>query len=344
MSPATSDFPMPKSIEVDAATATDTYAKFTAAPFQSGFGHTLGNALRRILLSSLNGSAISAVRIDGIQHEFTTLPGIVEDVSEIVLNLKQIRLNCRGETPRKLEIRKDQAGPVTAADIVTDGTVEIINPAQLICTIDKKMPFRAEIEVSSGRGWCPADKNKLPDHPIGTIPVDSMFGPVTRVRYLVGAARVGEETEMDSLFMEVWTDGRTTPAEALSEAVQILQQHLQPFLGRTLDQEANLSAISEDEQKIYKTLVRTVDSIELSVRAQNCLNNAGIRLIGELCQKTEPKMLKYRNFGKKSLEEIKERLAEMGLTLGMVFSEELATLINNEIAKMKTVEQEDEEK
>jgi DNA-directed RNA polymerase subunit alpha len=292
----------------------------------------------------LRGAAISAVRIDGVQHEFTTLPGIVEDVSEIVLNLKQIRLNCHAETPRKLELRRDQAGAVTAADIVNDGTVEILNPGQLICTLDKKLPFRAELEISSGRGWHPAEKNKLPDHPIGTIPVDSLFGPVTRVRYHVGAARVGEETEMDALVMEIWTDGRAAPADSLNEAVQILQDHLQPFLGRTIDQEASLAAISEEEQKLYKTLLRPVDSIELSVRAQNCLNNAGIRLIGELCQKTEPKMLKYRNFGKKSLEEIKERLAEMSLTLGMTFSEELTGLINLEITKLKAAAEKEEEK
>jgi DNA-directed RNA polymerase subunit alpha len=326
---------MPKSIDVDPATATDTYAKFTAAPLESGFGHTLGNALRRIMLTALDGSAISAVRIDGAPHEFTTLPGIVEDVTEIVLNLKRVRLNCHGETPKTLEIRKDQPGVVTAADILSDGTVEVINGDQVICTIDKKMPFRAEVEISSGRGWRPAEKNKKADHPIGTITVDAMFGAVTRVRYQVGATRVGEETEMDRLHIEVWTDGRMTPVDALTRAAGILQDHLQAFLGGPSHPETNLSTISEDEQKMFKLLIQGVDTIELSVRAQNCLNNAEIRLIGELCQKTEPKMLKYRNFGKKSLEEIKERLAEMGLSLGMVFSDELSAIIEAEIAKLK---------
>ncbi len=343
MSSVQSEFPMPKGIDVDAATATGTYARFTVAPLQSGFGHTLGNALRRIMLSALDGSAISALRIDGAPHEFTTLPGVVEDVTEIVLNLKQVRLNCHGETPRTLEIRKDQPGPVTAADILTDGTVEVVNPEQVICTLDKKTPFRAEIEITSGCGWRAAERNKNPEHPIGTIPVDAMFGPVSRVRYHVGATRVGEETEMDSLHLEVWTDGRMGPADALTRAAAILQEHLQPFLGGGARVEANLSTISEDEQKMFKTLIQGVDTIELSVRAQNCLNNAGIRLIGELCQKTEPKMLKYRNFGKKSLDEIKERLAEMGLSLGMVFSDELAAIIEAEIAKVKSEQDGEEE-
>lgn len=336
---ATPDFPMPKSIELDEATATDTYARFTASPLQTGFGHTLGNALRRIMLSALDGSAISAVRVDGVPHEFATIPGVVEDITEIILNLKQVKLVCHGEMPKLLEVRKDRAGQMTAADIVTDGTVEVINPEQVICTLDKKMVFRAELEISSGRGWCPAEKNKRLDHPLGTIAIDAMFGPVTRVRYHVGATRIGEETEMDSLHLEIWTDGRTSPSEALTQAANILHGHLQPFLGgKATRPEVSLAAISDEEQKLFKVLVQPVDTIELSVRAQNCLNTAEIRLVGELCQKTEPKMLKYRNFGKKSLEEIKERLAEMGLSLGMSFSAELTAIIESEIEKIKAIQ------
>lgn len=212
---AVSNFPMPQSLVVDEATATDKYVKFTAAPFQSGFGHTVGNALRRVLLSSLEGSAISAVRIDGTTHEFSSLPNVLEDVTEIILNLKKVKLNLHTDQFKTLEIRKRKAGPVTAADIITDGTVEVLNPEQVICTLDKDVPFRSEIEISKGRGWCPAEKNKRPDHPLGTILVDCLFSPVTHVRYQVGAARVGEETEMDSLVLEIHTDGRVTPQDAM---------------------------------------------------------------------------------------------------------------------------------
>ncbi len=223
-------FPMPKSIVVDEATMTDTYAKFLAQPFQRGYGHTLGNSLRRVLLSSLEGAAICSVRIDGVKHEFGSLENVVEDVTEIVLNLKNVRLNLHAEGPKLLEIRKDKAGPVTAANIICDSTVEVLNPDQLICTLDKAFPFRAEIEVITGKGYLPAEKNTAA-RSIGTIPVDCLFSPVTWVNYQVGAARVGEETEMDSLTLEIWTDGRISPRNALEEAARILRDHLQPFLG-----------------------------------------------------------------------------------------------------------------
>lgn len=339
-----SGFPMPKAIELNEKTATDTYAEFTAAPLQSGFGHTIGNSLRRVLLSSLEGVAISAVRIDGVAHEFGTLPNVVEDVTEIVLNLKQVRLLCHSDaTVKQLEIKKDSAGPVTAADIITDGTIEILNPDQVICTLDKKKNFRAEIEITKGRGYTPSEKNKKADHPLGTIPVDSLFSPVTRVRYDVGAARVGEETEMDSLVMEIWTDGRMNPHDALERASKILQDHLRPFLGKQSDEDDMLAAISEEEQKLYRVLIQPVENVELSVRAQNCLNNADIRTLGELCQKTETKMLKYRNFGKKSLDEIIEKMEKMGLGLGMDMSEELAIALNAEADRLRAEDKEDEE-
>lgn len=330
-----SGFPVPKSIELDESTATDVYGKFTVEPLQSGFGNTIGNSLRRVLLSSLEGSAISAVRIDGVSHEFATIPHVVEDVTEIILNLKQVRLLCHADSPKMLEISKNTSGEVKAGDIVTDGTVEILNPDLVICTLDKKTTFRAELEISKGRGYIPAEKNKKADHPLGTIPVDSLFSPITRVRYDVGAARVGEETEMDSLHVEIWTDGRIEPQDALEKAAKIFQDHLRPFLGAQAGGDDVVAAISEDEQKLYRTLIQSVDNIELSVRAQNCLNNADIKILGELCNKTESKMLKYRNFGKKSLDEIKTKLDDLGLSLGMTLSDELATAIEAESAKLR---------
>lgn len=338
---AASNFPMPQSVVMDETTATDKYAKFVAAPFQSGFGHTVGNALRRVLLSSLEGSAISAVRIDGTTHEFAAIPHVVEDVTEIILNLKKVKLNLNADQPRTLEIRKKKAGPVLAGDIITDGTVEILNPEQIICTLDKDTPFRAEIEISKGRGWSPAEKNKRPDQPLGTIMVDSLYSPVTYVRYQVGAARVGEATEMDSLTLEINTDGRIAPKDALEKAAKILKDHLKPFLGSQLTEGSALSSISEEDQKLFKILSQDVEVLDLSVRAMNCLNNANIKLLGELCMKTESRMLKYRNFGKKSLDEIKEKLSDINLSLGMTFSEELSNAIMAESDKVKAVKKED---
>lgn len=339
---AVSAFPMPQRLEKDEATANGKYSKFIAAPFQSGFGHTLGNSLRRVLLSSLEGAAISAVRINGVSHEFASLNGVIEDVTEIVLNLKQVRLVAHGDVPKTLEIKKDKAGHVTAGDIVTDGTIEILNPEQVICTLDKNMPFRAEIEISRGRGYVPSEKNKNPNHPLGTIPVDCLFSPVTRVRYHVGAARVGEETEMDSLSIEIWTDGRITPDESIEKASKILKDHLRPFLGSLAGEEDALASISEEEQKLYKMLSQDVEILDLSVRAMNCLNNANIKLLGELCMKSENRMLKYRNFGKKSLDEIKEKLNHFNLSLGMSFSEGMIAALEAEAEKVKSEKKEEE--
>lgn len=335
-------FPMPRRVEVDESTATNQYARFVAAPFQSGFGHTIGNSLRRVLLSSLEGSAISAVRIEGAAHEFTTIPNIVEDVTEIVLNLKKIRLVCHGEVPKTLEIRRDKAGAVTAGDIVTDGTVDVLNKDQVICTLDKDGKFRAEIEIIKGRGYRSAEKNKKADHPIGMIPIDCLFSPVRRVRYEVGAARVGEETEMDSLTLEIWTDGRISPSEALERSAKILQEHLRPFLGKEAGQDNVVSMLSDEERNMFKLLVQEVESLDLSVRSQNCLDNAEIRYIGELCTKTESRMLKYKNFGKKSLEEIVEKLNGLGLELGMTFSEQLTSAMDAEISRARSEKAEKE--
>ena len=332
-------FPMPKALVVDENTATATYAKFVAAPFQSGFGHTLGNSLRRVLLSSLEGAAICAVRIEGVSHEFDQLENVVEDITEIVLNLKCVRLNLHGDSAKTLQIRKDKAGPVTAADIVCDNTVELLNPDQLICTLDKSVPFRAEIEVISGKGYLPAEKSTMP-RTIGTIPVDCLFSPVTRVNYQVGAARVGEETEMDSLELEIWTDGRISPQAALEEAARILRDHLQLFLGGQVAEKDVISLMNEEELKLFKLLNQDIDVLDLSVRAMNCLNSADIRLIGELCTKTEQRMLRYRNFGKKSLDEIKEKIEKLGLGLGMTFSDAVMTALDAETQQIRAEKEE----
>ena len=262
---------------------------------------------------------------------------MIEDVTEIILNLKKVKLNLNSDQVKKLEIRKKKAGPVTAADIITEGTVEILNPDQLICTLDKDFPFHCELEVSKGRGWQPAERNKSADQPLGTIAIDCLFSPITYVRYQVSATRVGEETEMDSLTIEIHTDGRVTPTDALEKAARILKDHLRPFLGSHAADSDIYNPISEEDMKRFKLLTQDVDVLELSVRAQNCLNNADIKLLGELCLKTESKMLKYRNFGKKSLDEIKEKLATLNLSLGMTLSEELETAILAEAERAKAV-------
>lgn len=325
-------FPMPKSIVVDEATETPTYAKFTAQPFQRGFGHTLGNALRRVLLSSLDGTAICSVRIDDAKHEFDSLENVVEDVTEIVLNLKCVKLNLYSAGPKTLEITKDKAGPVTAGDIVCDSSVEVLNPDQIICTLDKDKKFHAVIEVITGRGYLPAEESTLP-RTIGTIPVDCIFSPVSHVNYQVGAARVGEETEMDSLELEIWTDGRITPRNALEEAARILRDHLQPFMDSQVP-EKNV-VLNDEEEKLFKLLSQDVEVLDLSVRAMNCLNSANIKLVFELCNKTESRMLKYRNFGKKSLDEIKEKIEKLGLELGMTLSDRLLSALEAEAARVR---------
>jgi DNA-directed RNA polymerase subunit alpha len=337
-----SGFPMPQRIVIDEATATEKYAKFTVSPFMSGFGHTLGNALRRVLLSSMEGAAISAVRIDGAFHEFSALPNVIEDVTEIVLNLKSVRLKLHSEQSKTLEIVSNKAGEVTAADIVTDGTVEVLNPEQVICTLDKDVPFRAEIDIIRGRGYLPVGKNpEAASQPIGSIAIDCLFSPVTRVNYHVGAARIGEETEMDSIELEIWTDGRIAPEEALERSAVILKDHLKPFLGGQADEEDVMAQMSDDELKLFKVLSQDVEVLDLSVRAMNCLNNANIKLIGELCSKTESRMLKYRNFGKKSLDEIKEKIDSLGLELGMALGENLLTAIEAESEAVRAEDEED---
>ncbi len=313
---------MPKSLIKDEDSRTDTYAKFIAEPFEAGYGNTVGNSLRRVLLSSLEGAAITSVKITGANHEFQTLPHVVEDVTDIVLNLKKVKFKAHDHEVRNLNLSVNKEGVVTAGDIEETAQVEVLNKDQIICTLDKKTKFEAELEVKVGRGFARGDENKHPDQPIGQIAIDSIFSPVTRVKYTVGNTRVGQRTDYDKLEIEIWTDGRLTPEDALVQASSILKKHFEPFYNydeNAVAFDETPVAQSQENQKIKKLLNMSVNEIELSVRAANCLNNANITTVGQLAQKTEAEMLKYRNFGKKSLNEIKDKLTQLGLSLGMKF-------------------------
>ena len=313
-------FEMPKRLTKEESTATETYAKFVAEPFETGYGHTIGNSIRRVLLSSLEGAAITSIKIDGAMHEFTTVEGVVEDVTEIVLNLKKILFKAHNREPQTLLLSVNKDGEVLAGDIQLNQNVELVNPKQHICTLDKKKKFEMELEVKVGRGFCPGDENKKANQAIGVIAIDSLFSPVTRVRYNVESARVGQRTDYDRLIVEIWTDGRITPDDSLTQASAILQHHLDVFVGydkNAVEFEEVVDKQDEEKTKLKKLLGMSVNEIELSVRAANCLNNANITTVGQLAMKTEAEMLKYRNFGKKSLNEIKEKLASLNLSLGM---------------------------
>ena len=307
----------PKSVEQDKDISTASYGKFVIKPLERGFGQTLGNALRRVLLSTLQGAAITAVRIEGVLHEFATMPGVVEDVAEILLNLKQVRL--RLETGDQDIIRLDVSGDkkVTAADIETGENVTILNPEQHIATLSSEGKLKMEIVVSMNKGYVPSERNKSEKDPVGTIPLDSAHSPIKRVNYTIGSARVGQMTDYDALTMEMWTDGSVQPIDALAFGSKILKEHLQIFINFEEIPEPVIEEIQEERPTFNENLNRKVDELELSVRSSNCLQNAQIRYIGELCQKTEAEMLKTKNFGRKSLNEIKEILSEMGLSLGM---------------------------
>ena len=314
---------MPSRLSKDESTASDTYAKFTAEPFEGGYGYTVGNSLRRVLLSSLEGAAITSVKIKGAQHEFCSLPGVVEDVTDIVLNLKKVCFShSEHKESRLLTINVDRDGVVTAADIKEDQHYSVINKDLVICHLDRKVKFEVEMEVRVGRGFSSGDENKRPDMPIGVIPIDSIFSPVTRVRYGVSNTRVGQKTDYDKLEVEIWTDGRKSPHDALTQASAILRKHLDVFVNYDDSQvefETPPEAQTEENSELRKLLNMSVNEIELSVRAANCLNNANITSVGQLAMKSEAEMLKYRNFGKKSLNEIKDKLSELGLGLGMKF-------------------------
>ncbi|MBN2068765.1 MAG: DNA-directed RNA polymerase subunit alpha [Opitutales bacterium] len=319
-------FQLPNRLVKDEASATDTYAKYTAEPFETGYGHTIGNCLRRVLLSSIEGTAISSVKIDGVQHEFQSIDDVVEDVTDIVLNLKKVLIDSENREPAKLFIDVTRQGVVTAADLSGDPAFKIINPDQVICTLDKEMRFLAEVEVKSGRGYVPGEDNKSPDQPIGVIAIDSLYSPVSLVKYAVENTRVGQMTDYDKLILEITTDGRITPDEALKQSAAIVKHHLDVFdnvSDENVEFESEQTEVSEEQNKLRKLLNMSVNEIELSVRAANCLNNANITTVGELAMKSEQEMLKYRNFGKKSLNEIKAKLEQLGLSLGMKIDERL---------------------
>ncbi len=321
---------MPKTLVKDEATATDTYAKFIAEPFDAGYGHTVGNSLRRVLLSSLEGAAITTVRIEGAPHEFTSLPGVVEDVVDIILNLKKVKFKAPDHDTRTVTISVNREGAITAADIQTVQGVEVVNPKQHIATLDKKQKFEVELEVKVGRGFATGDENKHAEQPIGVIAIDSIFSPVTRVKYAVEATRVGQRTDYDKLILDIWTDGRITPDDALLQASAILRHHFDVFVGyddTKVEFDETPEEVSQENTRLKKLLNMSVNEIELSVRAANCLNNANITTVGQLAMKTEAEMLKYRNFGKKSLNEIKDKLQQLQLGLGLKFETGLVEVV-----------------
>ena len=318
-------FERPSRLKKEEETAAENYAKFVAEPFEIGYAHTIGNSMRRVLLSSLEGAAITSIKVDGAQHEFSTVEGIVEDMAEIILNLKQVKFKIHDtRDPQVLLLSVNKEGAVTAGDIELNHNVELVNKDQHICTIDKKKKFLMELTIQVGRGFLTGDDNKTLDQPIGVIAIDSIFSPVTRVRYDVGNARVGQRTDYDSLELEIWTDGRISPDDAVNQASQVLMHQLEVFVNYDKDAiefEEEKVAQTEEQSELKRLLAMSVNEIELSVRAANCLNNANITTVGQLATKTEADMLKYRNFGKKSLNEIKDKLVELGLGLGMTFDE-----------------------
>lgn len=313
------DLIRPKKLEFEKETLTPYYGKFTAEPFERGFGITIGNSLRRILLSSLQGAAITSVKIDGVLHEFSTIPGVKEDVTEIILNLKEVRLKLHTEGPKTIRVKAEGPKVLKAGDFQTGDAVEILNPEHYIATLSKDGRLSMEMMVRMGRGYIPAERNKEENQPIGTIPIDAIFSPIKKVNYTVTNARVGQITDYDRLTLEVWTDGSLNPEEAITQSAKILRDQLSIFitLEEEEEEEGSIPEEQTDVQKLNENLFRSVDELELSVRSANCLKHANIKLIGDLVQKTEAEILATKNFGRKSLNEIKEILAEMGLSLGM---------------------------
>jgi DNA-directed RNA polymerase subunit alpha len=307
----------PKKLEFEKETLTLFYGKFYAEPFERGFGLTIGNSLRRILLSSLQGAAITSVKIDGVLHEFTTIPGVREDVTDIILNLKEVKIKLHAEGPKTIRVEADGERVVKASDIIADDTVEIMNPDQPIATLSADGKLRMEMVVKGGKGYVSAEKNKEEDQPIGTIPIDAIFSPVSRVNYTVTNARVGQITDYDKLTLEVWTNGCVHPEDAVAYAAKILKDQLSIMVNFEEEPETDEEETEDELERLNENLFKSVDELELSVRSANCLKHANIKLIGELVQKTESEILATKNFGRKSLNEIKEILGEMGLSLGM---------------------------
>jgi DNA-directed RNA polymerase subunit alpha len=313
------DFQLPKKLECEESSYKDNFGRFFAAPFERGYGITLGNSLRRVLLSSIEGSAVTSIKIAGIQHEFSSIPGVVEDVPEIILNIKNLVLKSHSKVPKMLTIKKNTKGEVKAKDIETDETVEIINPELHICTLSKDVKFNMELEVSKGRGYVPQEANKKEDQTIGVIPIDSIFSPVRRVNFFVENTRVGQRTDYDKLILEIQTNGAINPKDALLYASNILQRHLDIFVnfGQLPEEEIEEPEMTKEEIALYEKLRLPISELELSVRSSNCLREANIKTISDLVRKGEEEMLGFKNFGKKSLSEIKQLLVSMGLSLGM---------------------------
>ena len=311
------DFSTPKKLLCDEETLTETYGKFIAEPFELGYGMTIGNSLRRVLLSSIEGAAVTSVRIDSVLHEFSAIPGVLEDITQVILNVKQLVLRAHSRQPKTLVIEKEKKGPVTAADLAGDDTVEVVNADLHLCTLTKAGKFRMELEVGRGRGYVAAERHKQEGQPIGVIPVDALFSPVTRVNFAVEDTRVGQVTDYDRLLLEIWTNGAMSPKDALLYASNILQRHLDLFVSYgSLPEEPEDEAPAAVSEELQEKLKTPISELELSVRSANCLREAKIHTIGELVQKTPQELLKYRNFGKKSLAEIDELLHGMGLELG----------------------------
>lgn len=310
---------IPERLEVDQDSHTKSFGKFICQPLERGFATTIGNSLRRILLSSIQGAAITSVKIDGALHELSTIPGVKEDVTQIILNLKEVRLKLNTPGSQVVRIEKNKLGTVTAGDILSGGKVEVMNPDKEICTITGEGVFKAEFEVKWGKGYVPAEKNKPEEQVIGVIPIDAIFTPIVNVKALVSQARVGQQTDYDKLTLEITTDGSVRPEDALAYAAKIMKEQLQVFIA--FDEESVEPAIDDarvdNRSPVNENLYRSVEDLELSVRSANCLRNADIRYIGELVQKSEAEMLKTKNFGRKSLNEIKQLLSEMELSLGM---------------------------
>lgn len=311
------DLIRPKNIVIDRDSLSDTYGKFVAEPLERGYGVTLGNSLRRILLSSLQGAAITAVKIEGALHEFQALPDVKEDVTDIILNLKEVQVKMHSGDQKTVRIDVQGPAEVKARDIVHDDSVEILNPDHHICTVSEGGSFKAELTIKRGRGYVPASQFRQEGQAVGTIPMDALFSPIRKVNYNVTHARVGQVTDYDKLTLEVWTNGSVSPEDAVGIAAKILKEQVSIFINFSEEIEPELPEPEIKEEKINENLLRSVDELELSVRSANCLQNANIRYIGDLVQKTESEMLKTKNFGRKSLKEIKEILAEMGLSLGM---------------------------
>jgi DNA-directed RNA polymerase subunit alpha len=309
---------MPKNVEMDDKNSTNRYGKFWIEPLERGFGVTLGNALRRVLLSSLPGAAVSAVKIDGVQHEFSTLPGVKEDIPEVLLNLKQIRFKLHGDAPKTGTIEVRGKSTVTAGDLKVDADVEILNPELQIATLNKDGEFRGEIEIGAGRGYVSAENQANQDRPIGVLPTDSMYSPVTKVNFEVENTRIGQRIDYDKLTLELWTDGSVIPSDALAYGAKILKDHFALFVHFEEEiEEEQEEEVDEEFLRIKALLERSVEELELSVRSSNCLKAANIKSIGDLVQKSEGEMLKYRNFGRKSLKEIADILQNMNLGFGM---------------------------